>query len=220
VKDAVLPMNRLTFLLTALVLHGLSLAMLLGGEPKPVARHQAVEVMVRLIAASTSSGSQSQRRPVVSPTKVTKPQSQRQVVQTPTQALPPVALVSQAMSSTLTDNVTAEVALPGAARQSDLRADEEAMSPPRLNAAYLNNPAPLYPPLSRRMGEEGKVVLRVLVNAEGAAIQVNLHTTSGSTRLDDAATKAVQLWRFVPAQQADKAVMAWVLVPIRFRLDS
>ena len=46
--------------------------------------------------------------------------------------------------------------------------------PPNFSASYLENPAPAYPPLSRRVGEQGKVMLRVLVNAKGTADTVEL----------------------------------------------
>jgi protein TonB len=39
--------------------------------------------------------------------------------------------------------------------------------PPRFDAAYLNNPKPSYPPLARRLGEEGRVTLRVHVTPDG-----------------------------------------------------
>lgn len=93
------------------------------------------------------------------------------------------------------------------------------VSAPRFDAAYLSNPAPAYPPLSRRMEEEGKVLLRVHVTPEGTASEVNIARSSGFTRLDDAAQNAVRRWRFVPAKQGDKAVAAWVNVPIAFKLD-
>lgn len=94
-----------------------------------------------------------------------------------------------------------------------------AVTAPRFDAAYLNNPAPAYPPLSRRMGEEGKVLLRVLVSSEGEAMDVVLRTSSGSPRLDEAAREAVRSWRFVPARQGDKRVAAWTVVPISFDLN-
>ena len=90
--------------------------------------------------------------------------------------------------------------------------------PPRFDAAYLDNPAPPYPPMSRRMGEQGKVLLRVLVNADGSAAQVQLKNTSGSSRLDQSALDTVKRWRFVPAKQGTEAVSAWVQVPISFTL--
>jgi protein TonB len=93
------------------------------------------------------------------------------------------------------------------------------VSAPRFDAAYLSNPAPNYPPLSRRMEEEGKVLLRVHVTPEGTASEVNIARSSGFTRLDEAAQNAVRRWRFVPAKQGDKAIAAWVNVPIAFKLD-
>ena len=95
----------------------------------------------------------------------------------------------------------------------------EAVSQARFDADYLRNPAPPYPPLSRRMGEEGKVILRVSVNPQGAADSVEVKTSSGSQRLDDAAQKTVRNWKFVPAKRGDTAVQSWVLVPIIFKLE-
>jgi periplasmic protein TonB len=92
--------------------------------------------------------------------------------------------------------------------------------PPSFNAAYLNNPAPAYPLTSREMGEEGRVVLRVFVNERGQPQEVQVRTSSGFSRLDDAAKATVRQWKFVPAKRGDTAVGAWVLVPISFNLRS
>lgn len=89
----------------------------------------------------------------------------------------------------------------------------------RFDAAYLNNPAPAYPPLARRMREEGQVLLRVRVSTEGLPVAVHLKESSGSVRLDAAARDAVEGWRFVPARQDDRPVEAWVVVPIVFKLE-
>ena len=89
----------------------------------------------------------------------------------------------------------------------------------RFDAAYLNNPAPAYPPLSRRMREEGKVMLRVQVTAEGLPGKVELAESSGFGRLDNAARESVLRWRFVPAKQQGRAIDAWVIVPIVFKLE-
>ncbi len=90
--------------------------------------------------------------------------------------------------------------------------------PPHANADYLENPPPAYPPLSRRLGEQGKVMLRVLVNANGMADTVELKSSSGSSRLDEAALATVRRWRFVPARQGEQPVAAWTLIPITFSL--
>jgi protein TonB len=91
--------------------------------------------------------------------------------------------------------------------------------PPRFDADYLQNEAPAYPPQSKRLGEEGKVVLVVQVSADGAPLSVNLKNSSGWPRLDQAALAAVRHWRFAPARIGDKAVIASVLVPLSFSLD-
>jgi protein TonB len=91
--------------------------------------------------------------------------------------------------------------------------------PPSFSADYLDNPAPAYPSLSRRMGEQGKVLLRVLVNANGTADRVEIKSSSGFPRLDSAALETVKRWRFVPARQGDQPVAAWVLIPISFTLE-
>jgi protein TonB len=93
------------------------------------------------------------------------------------------------------------------------------VSAPRFDAAYLDNPKPEYPLMARRNGDEGKVVLRVQVTAEGRAAEVQLHSSSGSSALDKAARSAVHNWRFVPARQGTQAVAAWVLVPVVFKLQ-
>ena len=92
--------------------------------------------------------------------------------------------------------------------------------PPRFNADYLQNPAPQYPPLARRMREQGKVILRVLVDADGLAERVELRTSSGSARLDQSAQDTVKRWKFIPARQGERNVAAWVLVPITFTLEN
>jgi len=98
-------------------------------------------------------------------------------------------------------------------------AEAQSYQSPDFNAAYLNNPAPDYPAISRRLGEEGLVLLQVQVTADGKAGSVELKTGSGSDRLDEAALEAVKKWRFVPAKRGDQAVSASVAVPVRFSIE-
>lgn len=92
--------------------------------------------------------------------------------------------------------------------------------PPRFDAAYLNNPAPEYPVPSKRFGEEGRVTLRVLVDPEGRAQQLEVKVSSGFARLDRVALETVRRWRFVPARQGATPMAAWVLVPVNFQLEA
>lgn len=96
---------------------------------------------------------------------------------------------------------------------------EERLIEPVYQADYLHNPRPAYPRLSRRLKEQGEVVLRVLVSPEGAPRQVTLHRSSGHQRLDKAAVNAVERWQFIPARRGGRTVEAWVIVPIAFNLN-
>ena len=98
--------------------------------------------------------------------------------------------------------------------------DAQPIEPPRFDMAYLDNPAPAYPGVSRRMREQGRVILKVLVDAAGAAQSVEVGTSSGSARLDGAAIEAVRRWRFSPARRGAQAIAGWALVPITFALDA
>ena len=89
----------------------------------------------------------------------------------------------------------------------------------RFDADYLHNPKPVYPSLSRRNSEEGRVMLKVRVSAQGNALDVAISKSSGYSRLDTAAADAVTRWRFVPAKRGDEPVESSVIVPITFALE-
>lgn len=91
---------------------------------------------------------------------------------------------------------------------------------PRFDADYLDNPSPPYPPLSRRIGEQGRVVLRVHVLPNGQADEIHIHISSNSSRLDQSARETVGRWRFLPARRGEETIAAWVLVPIAFSLNT
>jgi protein TonB len=111
-------------------------------------------------------------------------------------------------------------AAPAAAAEASRPAPPPPLVEPRFDANYLDNPRPSYPSLSRRLGEQGTVQLRVFVNADGRVGKLELRRSSGHPRLDRSAMNAVQAWRFVPARQGSQAVAAWVVVPIHFTLGS
>lgn len=96
---------------------------------------------------------------------------------------------------------------------------EEKEEPPKFGVAYLNNPAPEYPKLAKRAGEEGRVLLKVLVSVEGRPESVEISKGSGFERLDTAAMNAVKQWRFVPARKGEKTISAYVMVPLAFTLN-
>ena len=83
---------------------------------------------------------------------------------------------------------------------------------------YLSNPAPIYPPASLRNGEQGTVLLRVHVSADGRALSVEIEKSSGFARLDASALETVRSWTFVPAKKGGEPVDSWVDVPVIFSL--
>ncbi|HTW87208.1 MAG TPA: energy transducer TonB [Candidatus Binataceae bacterium] len=87
------------------------------------------------------------------------------------------------------------------------------------HAAYGEAPAPEYPAEARRMEQQGLVMLRVLVAADGSTKRVEIARSSGFQLLDSVARDTVrERWRFVPAMRDGAAVEGWVMVPIRFAL--
>lgn len=90
---------------------------------------------------------------------------------------------------------------------------------PSSNADYLQNPKPSYPALSKRLGEQGKVVIRVLIGADGTPRKAELRQSSGFERLDQAALNTVLKWRYVPGKRGGVAEDMWFNVPINFVLE-
>lgn len=146
-------------------------------------------------------------RPVMASTAVPAPATVSLPVETPAAADAPATEPRPAVRS---DAPAAAAAAPQA----------PAITPPGFNAAYLRNPPPAYPATARRSGEEGTVMLRVLVSRDGAPLKIEIDQSSRSRALDDAALDAVKGWRFVPARRGTEPVEGWVRVPLVFRLDS
>lgn len=99
------------------------------------------------------------------------------------------------------------------------QAAPQAMGGPMQELKATQRVEPAYPAVSRRLGEEGVVQLRVLVDAQGRPKQVAVDGTSGHARLDQAAIAAVKRWRFQPAMSGSGPVESWSRVNITFRLQ-
>ena len=92
---------------------------------------------------------------------------------------------------------------------------------PKLVAAveYLQQPSPRYPPQSRRLREQGLVVLRVEIDEAGNACSIKIETSSGHPRLDIAAREAIERASFRPYMEDGAPRRALVLIPIEFSLN-
>jgi protein TonB len=98
-----------------------------------------------------------------------------------------------------------------------LQSSEGALT--KAKPSYLRNPPPRYPEISRRLGEEGVVLLFVVVDREGSAVEVRVDKGSGHSLLDEAAVKAVKRWKFEPARLGPLPVESKVRIPVRFQLS-
>lgn len=107
-----------------------------------------------------------------------------------------------------------------AAAPSQPAAAPVAVTPPRSDATHLDNPPPVYPPVSRRLGEQGQVLLEVRIEPDGTVSEIRLKRSSGFERLDNAAMKTVRNWRYVPARRGDQPIAWWYLQPIVFTLNN
>ncbi|MBF1239326.1 MAG: energy transducer TonB, partial [Lautropia mirabilis] len=95
--------------------------------------------------------------------------------------------------------------------------------PPVLGSSqitYIRQPKPVYPAFSKRAGETGKVMLRVLVDVNGRPKEVKLEKSSGSDRLDKAAIDAARNALLSPHKENGKPREAYVLMPIVFELEN
>ncbi len=84
---------------------------------------------------------------------------------------------------------------------------------------WLVSPNPVYPTRSRRAGEQGTAIVRILVDVAGRPAQVSLQTSSGHPELDASAVSAVRAAQFRPYVEGGLAQAVWVLVPIKFVLQ-
>lgn len=90
-----------------------------------------------------------------------------------------------------------------------------------IPASYADsNRKPVYPLLSRRQEEQGTVLLRVMVKANGTAGDIHVRRTSGYPLLDESALNAVQNWRFTPASVNNKPIAEWYQIAIPFKLHN
>jgi len=86
------------------------------------------------------------------------------------------------------------------------------------HARYLGD-KPAYPEESRRLGEQGRVMLRVVVGVDGQVREVILLRSSGFPRLDQAALTRLRRGPFSPALRAGKAVESVFNLGVPFSLQ-
>jgi len=156
------------------------------------------------------------------PAPVPLPQPARPVTSTPSPVAPssaPQAAPAAPAAASTHATASPQAAAPAAPAATPSPAAAPKVELPSTSADYLNNPKPPYPPLSKRLNEQGLVVLRVHIEADGSASKAEIRTSSGYDRLDQAALQTVLRWRYVPGKRGGVAEAMWFNVPINFVLE-
>lgn len=166
----------------------------------------------------------SQPKPVTQPKQIKpqpkpkpKPLTKPKAVSQRTKTLPEPA-ATPALQPTQQETVEETAEPVEAETQQEYVPRAAPVTPPRTDARQQNNPAPAYPRVSRRRGEQGTVILAILILADGSVDEVRIKSSSGYSRLDQSAIQAVKQWRYEPARRGDRAIDFWYEQPIVFSL--
>ena len=161
-------------------------------------------------------------------TSPVKPQTKQAVVKAPALAAPlPIAINDPTPAANAPTGVITPQPAPALVAATVAGAPISAPSPqgppavqlPSSDADYLQNPRPPYPAISRRLNEQGKTTVRVMIGADGQPQRAEIAKSSGFTRLDEAAVTTVMRWRFVPGKRGGVAEAMWFNVPINWVLE-
>jgi periplasmic protein TonB len=84
----------------------------------------------------------------------------------------------------------------------------------------LHNPKPHYPLVSRRLKEQGLVVVKLCVSEQGIVGEAVVSKSSGFQNLDQSALKALSQWRFSPvASNSNNFFLQCFQTPVQFTLE-
>lgn len=213
--------------LATLLLHVvLVVAIGLGLSGKHTIPPQPLPIVVELLPPSAEA--EASPTPPIPAISAPSPQREKQKQHKPVIKPKPVAPSRTAKPEAQPESTTAvakPAPSPAASESASVKSGQQMTSSgpsktePSIPASYAaSNRKPTYPPISRRAEEEGTVILRVLVKADGSAGEVNVKTSSGYPLLDESAKKTVKTWRFNPATSNGQPIAEWYEVPVPFKL--
>ena len=101
------------------------------------------------------------------------------------------------------------------ARPRESSVEEPKLTPPKPLFPLM----PPYPKDAIEAGEEGEVVVYILVGEDGLPKRTAVEATGVPVSLMRAALEAISTWRFEPAREGEKAVEAWVKIRLRFKKE-
>lgn len=84
--------------------------------------------------------------------------------------------------------------------------------------AFVYQEIPVYPALARRLGMEGRVLLKLLIDADGKLLNVEVIESAGYG-FTEASIEAVKKSTYAPGVRDGVKVATLALLPVRFRLQ-
>ena len=84
--------------------------------------------------------------------------------------------------------------------------------------AFIHQEIPVYPLLARRLGKEGKVMLKLLIDANGKLHNIEVVEPAGFG-FTEAAIEAVKKSTYAPGYRNGEKVSTRALLPVRFQLQ-
>jgi periplasmic protein TonB len=208
-----------------ILLHGLVFYALQNGQTQQAAQTMPRELFVSLITPAPAP--RSAPVPETADPPATKPEA-KPLIKKPVK--PQSAIARGAAPAPLPEPVEVPIATAAPSIDPPSPPVPAAQSAPPVPTApavpktvsgvgYIQAPQPEYPPIARRRGEEGKVILHVLVNEKGHPERIDLRKSSGSEHLDEAARQAAARALFKPHLEDGKAVAVYALIPINFLIQ-
>ncbi|MBV1883705.1 MAG: energy transducer TonB [Pseudomonadales bacterium] len=152
------------------------------------------------------------------PKPIPKPKPSSKLKLKPKAVLPPPVPIRQTSEKAITQPEPITDELSQSSTDQPIGGPKYPVSAPRLDASRSKNPAPVYPRTSQRLRQEGTVILTLLIRPDGTVAEVDVKVSSGHSRLDKAAVKAVKRWRYLPAKQGNRTIEFWYEQPIVFAL--
>ena len=213
------PMRRnATIIGAVLLLHGLGIWALQTGL---LQRAVALVIPVEAISDVVEPPKPVVEKPVVKPPEPPRPVPLQHTTATPPPAPVPVAMALPAPEpapNAVTGSTAPQPPLAPIGTPTVVNATPK-IELPSSSAEYLHNPKPVYPRISKMQGEQGKVIVSVLIGVDGTVEDARLKTSCGYARLDQVALETVKNWRYVPGKRGGVPEPMWFNVPINFVLE-
>jgi protein TonB len=209
-----------------LALHGMFFVSLDRGlDVRNDPSENEVRVMANLVAPPTPPAPPTSTPPMPQPKQEAKPKTQAKPepkAKTPDPSIPPPIDASQAKAAEAAK--AAESQMPNAA-VAPASSQGTAGTPiqtdiGKLVVVYQPDADPYYPSFSKRAGEQGEVVVRLIIDETGVVEEAVLLRSSGFARLDRAAEHIGRRYRFKPYTVNGNPARISTILLIKFNLKN